>query len=311
MQAPVVLSLLLAIAAQGDRELVDRIVAVVNEDVILLSELKAASARFIDANATPERRKQVLDATMDNLIADKLMSQQVTEAKITVTSEDVDRAIQDILRQNEITMKDLEDAIDGRGMKMSKYRSDLESQIVRLKLVDLKVRSRVVVAEADIQAEYKRMTSAESREELLTLRHLFFRWGESPDPEEKTRVLTRADAGRARILKGEDFAVVAKEVSEGPTASSGGGLGELTRSGLLPELARAVSGLQVMQLSTPIETQNGVHVLRVDKIRKKDAPSYESQRNAIYQRMYQVEVERQMKVWIDELRAQSAIDVRQ
>ncbi len=310
MICTVALSTLLLSAPTGGRELVDRIVAVVNEDVITLSELKRTATAYMRGATDPEQIERVHKTTLDNLIADKLLSQQVKEAKISVTPEDVDKAIDDIVRQNRMTREQLRQAVETRGMDMAQYRSDLESQIVRLKLIDLKVRSRVVVPESDIKVEYERRTSKEEREELLTLRHLFFRWGESPDPAERERVRTRANAARDRLLAGEDFAAVAKEISEGPTAGDGGLLGEIGRGGLLPELARAVAGLPVMKVSGLIDTANGVHVVRVDSIRKTEPTAYSELRPEIYQRLYQGEVERQMKEWIDDLRAQAAIDVR-
>jgi peptidyl-prolyl cis-trans isomerase SurA len=297
-------------AAPAGRELVDRIVAVINEDVVLLSELRAAAAPFLTADASEARKKEVEAAAMENLVADRLMQQQIVEAKLDVTPDDVDRAIADILRQNRISEAELTEAIEARGMTMAQYRGDLEAQIVRLKLVDLKVRSRVVVAEAEIKSEWERRTAGEAREELIRLRHLFFRWGESPDPAEKARVLERAKVAAARIQNGEDFAKVAMELSEGPTAAKGGELGELARDGLLPELSRATKTLPVGKLSPPVETANGVHVLRIDGVRKKEPTAYAELRNKLYQELYQKEVERQMKLWIDELKTQAAIEIR-
>jgi len=195
-------------------------------------------------------------------------------------------------------------------MSWEKYRSDLEQQIVRLKLIDLKVRSRVNVPDSEIRAAYDAEISRESAENIITLRHLFFRWGESPDPNERTRVLQVAKEGQKRLQAGEDFAKVAKEISEGPTATSGGGLGDLEASSLLPELARAARTLKPMDISSPIETQNGVHVIQIQKIAKKAPPAYEQRRNAIYQQLYQSEVERQMNLWVEELKRKSVIDTR-
>ncbi|MCK6548306.1 peptidylprolyl isomerase [Myxococcota bacterium] len=296
--------------AQTERQLVDRIVAVVNEDVITLSDLEKAARPYLGLNDTAEKKQQLYRDVLEQLVAEQLMTQQIKEAKITVEDEEVDRAIKDILRQNNIDEEELRGAIESRGMSMGQYREDLKKQLVRLKIIDLKVRSRVVISDSEVKAEYDRSAQLEKREELISLRHLFFRWGESPDPAEKKRVLAAARAARDRVVKGEDFAAVAKEVSEGPTASSGGDLGEVSRNGLLPELSRAIEKLPTNQVSEPIETSNGVHVVRIDGRRAKESTAYAEVRNQIYQRLYQAEVERQMKLWVDELRAQGAVDVR-
>jgi peptidyl-prolyl cis-trans isomerase SurA len=214
------------------------------------------------------------------------------------------------LKQNNINEEQLKQAVEERGLSMGQYREDLKRQLVRLKIIDLKVRSRVVVPEAEVKAEYERMVSQEKKEELVTLRHLFFRWGDSPDPTERSRVMQRASEARQRVVGGENFADVAKQVSEGPTAAQGGDLGEVNKKGLLPELAKAVQGMEVGQISTPIETSNGVHVLKLEARKVKEANSFSEMREQIYQKLLHQEVERQMKVWVDELRSQAAIDVR-
>jgi peptidyl-prolyl cis-trans isomerase SurA len=292
------------------RQLVDQIVAIINEDVITMSELEESSRNAITRQLTDAQKKEAQKQVLEALIKERLISQQIDAANISVSASDVDRAIEDITRQNNISRDDLQKAVLARNMTWEKYRSDLEQQIVRLKLVDLKVRSRVSIPDAEIRAVYDEEVSRESAEKLITLRHLFFRWGESPDPSERGRVLKMAQAGQKRLLLGEDFAKVAKEMSQGPSANSGGGLGDLDASSLLPELARAVRKLKVMEISAPIETQNGVHVIQIQKRQAKAPPPFEQRRNPIYQRLYQSEVERQMGLWIQELKKKSVIETR-
>lgn len=300
----------LAMISAGPRQLIDRVAAVVNDEVITFQELNDASASSIP-ESIPENekttiRKQVLEA----LIREKLIEQQVTEAKISVSSVDVDRAIDDITRQNNITREALEKAVTSRGMTWEKYRSDLEQQIVRLKLIDLKVRSRVNVTDAEIRAAYDAENRATKRAKLITLRHLFFRWGDSPDPNEKARITALAQKSRQRVLAGEAFEEIAKEVSDGPTATQGGSLGEIDSTSLLPELAQAAKSLKVLEISEPINTQNGIHVIQIQGVKEQAPPEFETQRNGIYQRLYQSEVERQMTLWIDELKKNSVVDIR-
>lgn len=300
----------LCLAVPSERVLVDKIAAVVNDDVITLSDVEAAAEPYLASADSEERRKMLYKDILRQLVDERLLSQQIAEAKIDVTEDEVERAVKDILRQNKITREQLEEAIRARGMSMGQYLQDLESQLIRLKLVDMKVRSRVVIPEADIKAEFEARTRGQQKNEMLTIRHLFFRWGEEANDEERARVLARARAARARIEAGEDFATVAKEVSEGPTASQGGSLGELDRKGLLPELDQALRGLEPGAMTPPVETGNGVHVVLLEARRLKAPVSYTEMRDRIYQELYQQRVEEQMKIWLEELRAASAIDIR-
>ena len=294
------LLLLFALAAPGQREPVDRIVAVVNDDVVIESELEQTALQIPQAT-----RAQVLE----QLINERLMMQQIAEAKIEVTEDDIARSIQDILRTNRITEAELKAAIESRGMSMAQYKEDLKSQLIRLKLIQMKVHSRVVIPEAEIKAEYERRTRDDSKEVLVRIRHVFLRWGESPDPNERLRVLTAARAARQRVVGGEAFADVAKEVSQSPTAASGGDLGEMSQDGMLPALAKGIEGLKEGDVSEPIETDSGVHVVLLESRRRKAAVAYADARLQIYQELYQKEVEAQMKVWLEELRKQAAVTV--
>lgn len=296
--------------APSSRQLVDRIVAVVNDELITLSDVESAAKPYLAQNDTEEKRKALYRDMLEQLIDDRLVSQQVVEAKITVSDDEIDRAIKDILKQNNINDDELKQAIEQRGMSMGQYREELRRQLTRLKIVDMKVRSRVTVPDSEVKAEYERQMSQEKREELVALRHLFFRWGDASDQAERDRILKKATASRERIMKGEDFAAVAKEVSEGPTAAQGGDLGEVSKKGLLPELAKAIQTMQVGEVSAPIPTTNGVHVVKLEARRSKEPQAFADVRNQIYQKLYQAEVERQMKLWVEELKSQSAIDIR-
>ena len=302
MLSTIIVTMSLVGAPEG-RELIDRVVAVVNDDIVLSSELEQRVEALAGNNVSQEQ-------ALEQLINERLMSQQIRDAKITITDEEIDRAVKDILRTNNITEAELAAAIEARGMTMEKYRSDLKEQLIRLKLIDQKVRSRVVIPEAEIKAEYDRQTRDEQKEELVTIRHIFFRWGSSPDRTERDRIIGKARAARQRVSGGEDFATVAKEISQGPTATNGGDLGEMNREQMIPELAKGIEGLKAGEMSAPIETDSGVHIVLLEKVRAKASSSFAEVRNRIYQELYQREVEAQMGVWLEELRKQAAVAIK-
>ena len=291
-------------AAPGERELVDRIVAIVNDDVVVMSEVESANEQTLGLAGTASDRE-----VLEQLINERLMTQQIQAANIDVTEDELNRAIQDILRTNNIQMAELQAAVETRGLSMGQYREDLKAQLVQLKLVDMKVRSRVVIPESEIKAEFERRTRDEPREQLLKISHIFLRWGESPDPGERARVLKAARTALKRLKNGANFEKLAKEISQGPTAASGGDLGELTRQQMLPALAKGTKGLKAGELSEPIETSSGVHVVLVKEVTEKAGKTYTEMRSQIYSELYQREVQAQMKVWLEELRKQAAVSI--
>jgi peptidyl-prolyl cis-trans isomerase SurA len=302
-----ILAALLLVLNPGERTLIDRIVAVINGEIITLSELNTAASAFVDDQRSEANRDALMKDVLDQLIAERLIAQQIKSASVQVTDDEVSRGIEDILKQNNIDDQQLQMALKQRGMSMSQYREDVRSQLVRLKLINLKVRSRVVIPNADVRAEYEKRMQDEKREEIVTISHVYLPY---PDGGDKDAVRARAEQVRKRLEQGEDFATVANEVSDGPTKETGGLLGELAMSDLRPELAQAVRKMEVGSISPLVDTAQGVHILHLSDRKTKAPVPFEEAEGKIRQDLMGKEVDRQMKVWIDELRAESAITIR-
>lgn len=294
-------------APKAPRTLVDRIVAVVNDAVITQHELDQAAAPILASKHTEEEKQATQKAVLDRLIDERLMEGQVIENRIEVEPADIDRAIARIAADNQITPEQLQQAVMDRGMRLHDYRNTLRKQLQSLKLVELKVRSRVVVPEAEVKAEYRRQTLNKPPDVKLHIRHIFLPWS-SPDAKTREAVLSQLRAAKAKAEAGTDFGELAKAQSQGPTASEGGDLGELSERSLLPEMAKAVTKLQPGQISDPIETEAGVHLVQLLE-RKTAETDYERQKAAIYQQLYAREVEAQMQVWLEEIKSEASIQI--
>jgi len=304
MGSMMVAALALAVSA-GPGILVDRIAAVVNDDVITLSEVRAAAKPLEQSDQSEADRTRLYNDVLDDLIADRLLQQQIRESEVEVTEADLDRAVQDILRQNGISEMQLEQALTARDMSLSQYREDLRDQLQRLKVIDRNVRSKINISETDVEEEYQRQIRDEEKQELVTISHIYL-----PMAGDATSALAAANAARERVLAGEAFEAVAKDVSQGPTAKEGGSLGELAVAGLLPGLAAAVAPLEPGELSPPVEAGPGFHVVRLEARRLQGSTSFEELAPKLREELYQREMEKQMDLWLDELQAKAAIDRR-
>lgn len=298
------------LAAEGERPgmLLDRIVAIVDGDIITLSEVEAGLAQALEVSRDAEsisgaERDALLQEVLDQLISERLIAQRLESADITISETDVERAIEDILRQNQLTEVQLQQALSARGMSMSEYRRDLKTQLRRLRLIEMNVRSKVSVSEKEVQEEYERRARLEGRKEFVTIAHVFVS-SASEDP------LAAAAAARARVVGGEDFGDVAREISEGPTAQSGGDLGRLSLDGLIPELAGAVAEMQPGDVSDPIVTPNGVHIVLLEDRSYEASSAFEELAPKIRDELYQSEMEQKMQVWLEELEAAANVDRR-
>lgn len=287
--------------------LVDRIAAVVNEDIITLSEVRTAAAPLVEPQYDAERVRRLHQDVLENLISQTLVDQQLDEANIQVTDAELDRSIADILQQNNLTQEQLEQAILARGMTMKDYREQVREDLRRQQLFQLNVNHRIQVSEKDVKEEYERLTRDDPERLVVNLSHFLFRIDGDQDESE---AVASAEAAIARVQAGEPFEAVAQDVSQGPTAASGGKLGELSTQGLLPSLARVVEKLPAGQLSQPVVTPNGVHVLLVTDRRVERERTYAEMSGKIRLELMQKAQQDQIEIWLNELKSRASIDRR-
>lgn len=292
------------------RVLLDRLVATVNDDVVTLSELRTSARPYLSQNPGPDQRIKLYTDVREELINERLMDQQIGEADITVSDGEVEAAIADILRRQSITREQLMEAVTVRGVSFETYKNDVKDQLTRLKLIDLKVRSRVVITEEDLKAEFESQTRDEVAKSRVEISHILLRFEEDATPQDKQKILERARDLQARVTKSPDsFSLVARETSQGPTASRGGSLGELAEEELLPELAIAVKPMEIGQISDPIVTPSGIHIVKLEGRRKELKENFEAAKGRLRLQLQQQRVDDQMKVWIAELRKDAALRV--
>lgn len=307
MLAPFTLAVGTLLASAPERVLLDRIVATVNGDIVTLGELQGAAAPYMEQNATPDRRKRLFTDILEQLVNERLISQQIEEANISVSDPEIEAAIEDVLRQNNLSREQLQQALEARGMDMRDYRSDVKDQLTRLKLIDLKVRSRIVIPEEDLRHAYERQMKDEKPTIKVAIAHIQLRLDPAGGAAERERIMAEATELRQRLEQGEDFTELAKAFSQGPTAARGGGLGVLDMEALMPEFQQALRGLEAGQISPPVVAQGGVHIIRLEERQVVPTKSFEELRGQLYQGLYRQKVDEQMKLWLDELRRDSSV----
>lgn len=150
-------------AADTDWVTVDRVVAVVNHDIVLASELDRELGTFpelekiTDPDARAKRRAELRGVVLDDMIERALYRQQAARAGVTVDDAEVSAAIEEIKRQNQLDAKQLEDALVAQGFTLDQYRADIKDQLIRLKVVNAVIRPQVGVDDAAVKAEYDKL----------------------------------------------------------------------------------------------------------------------------------------------------------
>lgn len=297
-------------------ELVDRVAAVVNNEVISLSEVEKRAApdlARVDQETTGPERAQKRAATLrrilDTMIDEKLVDNELKELKVSIGDKEVDAAIDEVKKSYNLNDEQLQQAVTKEGYTLAEYREQMRKQIGRYKLISEKVRKNIKVSDADVQSEYDRMTRSEGEDYEVHIRHILIavpRNASQPQVEQARRKAA-ALAVEARE-PGVNFAELAKKRSEGSSSSDGGDLGFFKRGTMVPEFERVAFNLKTGEVSDPVRTQFGWHVLKLEEIRKLGMKPLADLRPEIEERLRRQQAERLTSQYMETLRNGAVVE---
>lgn len=305
-----------AAALPAAAELVDRVVAVVNEDVITLSEVEQKVVPELARLQVPlsertKAREQLQKAALDNLIGEKLLTAQVKELQIEVTAQEIDAGIEDVQRQNGMTKEQFEGELLRAGYTLQGYRDFMRDHMARMKLLQMKVRSQLKISDEDLRAEYAAYAKSVAKDVELKARHILVSVGPKASDEEVAQAKAKAEAIATEAQRpGVDFVELAKQRSEGPSAADGGDLGTFGRGVMVPAFEKVAYALEEGQVSDPVRTQFGFHVIKVEKRIPIGVRPFEELKEELRARMYQSQLERYTAQYVQELRQKAIVEVK-
>jgi peptidyl-prolyl cis-trans isomerase SurA len=247
--------------------LIDRIVAVVNKEVITLSELNdavGAAERQLRRQGTAPPPQEILERQMlERLILDKAQLQLARETGIRVDELQVDRAVQRIAEQNSLTLAQLRQALERDGVAFDAWRKDLHDQIILSRVREREVDDRIQVSDTEIALFLEEAKTQPEERSEYNLAHILVRVPEQASPERIEASRGRAEKAAAEARAGGEFARIAASYSDSPDALQGGALGWRAHD-RLPELyAAAVAKMQPGEVSEVLRSPAGFHVLKL------------------------------------------------
>jgi peptidyl-prolyl cis-trans isomerase SurA len=289
-------------------EIRNRVVAIVNNEVITLYELNTktreltgsdpADLELKDKKKYLETRRKILDL----LIEEKIANEKTQELGIKLTPKEVDVAIEKIKKDNHLTHEDLIANLKKQGMSYESYREIIKNDLERMQLINLEVKSKIIIREEKIREFYDEHKDQFSSQEKVHLAGIFL-GQKDPSNQRETRSLhEKAQTIFNRLKTGEDFGELAKEMSQGPGAKEGGDLGFFKTTELDPRLQEAIKELPEDSISEPIITPSGIQIIKLLERQKGRTKPLEEVKNAIYGILYQEEVNKRYSSWIKKLR---------
>ena len=315
----VILAVLL-ISAPAAAGVADRIVAVVNGEVITLSELHRAFAPYaahIEANYKgPDKEaflKQNQAAFLQRMIDQMLIEQEAKKPGVgiaAVKDEEVMGMVKDMLAKNRLTMQDYLKKLAEEGKTLESAKQEIRGQMLRMRLLRREVQSRILVTDEEIGEYYDKHREDYEGREAVHIRQIFLPVPEGADSGARDRVRAEANQLRERILKGERFEVMAARYSRGPAASEGGDIGFVERGVMMPEVEKAAFSLPVGEVSEVLETEAGFLLLVVVDKKGAGLKPLPVVRDEIKAKIEDEKVNKKYDEWMAELRKKSFIDIR-
>lgn len=308
---------------EADAAIIERIVAVVGERPILLSELRlrARPHLFRIAMSTQNPSQQAAQESemfrelLNRMIDERLEEQAADKAHLTVTPEEVDNGIKQVAAQAKMQPKDLVAEAKRQGLSEQDYRDEIRRQVLEGKLIQLRVRGRVRVTDQDARAAYGHLVKEIEGQSPVDLKILALAIapGSTQQQVEARRVMGQELANRARA--GEDFCQLVLQYSDDPTTKhSCGSRGALPLSALYGELQTAAKTLKPGETADPIFFRDpmGSQAILVVQLATSQPkiPAFEEVREQMMERAFVEATERQRKLWLQELRRGVYIDIR-
>ncbi len=291
------------------RVLVERVAAVVNDVVVLDSEVAQRATTMGEED--PQKSKSSVRQVLDQLVDEELILGAAAEAKLEVSDDEVQKALDEVKRQNHLTDKQLETALSQQGYTIREYKRDLKKQILRLRAVNVLVRPRVQVSDEDVKSRYEKLSGQSSTVTEVHIRHVLLGLSEKPSSDEMEGARRRAGEIVSRVRAGEEFGDLAKALSDDSTTKgSGGDLGWYKRGELPTEWEEILFAMSEGEVRGPIRGPRGLHVFQVIENKKETVRPFAEVKDQLKEQIFRDEMEKQTKVWLQELRKRAHIEIK-
>jgi peptidyl-prolyl cis-trans isomerase SurA len=304
------------------QEVIDRVVAIVNDDLITLSELRETALSI-----NPTSTEQIDERTILNqMVESKLFEQEANRRGITVSKEELDASIEQVRNKYNLNEDQMEEVLKKQNLTPESFREQWRVQTLGNKLLESQLQNKIVVTDDEIEAYYKENYGTidftgdysgitEKEEEEVEVAHILI----SPDtPNAQDRAVEVAELAKS----GKDFATLAREYSDdGFTADKGGNLGSFKKGDLIEPLEIAVERTPEGKVSGPVQSPAGYHIIKVlnrtkpsgnEKEQKSGDETYisDSDREEIRQILHRGKAEDQLKTWLKGVREKAYVEIK-
>jgi len=288
--------------SSGASIVVDRVVAVVNDEIITLSDLQREDLKKSGA-VTDDH------LLLEDLIDKKLQLSAAKKSGIDVTEPELAEALADIMKRNNLDRTKFDAELAKDGLTFDQYRSELREQITLSRVFNKYVRSGLSLDEAELRAYYERNQKVYAQPEEIRVRQILIKLPDNATPAQAAAARERARTAYERARRGEDFISLVRELSESENATADGDLGFMRRDYAQPEIEQATRPLKPGEIAGPLQFASGYHIIRLEEVRTPVKP-FDKVKDEIQSTLYQQKLENTYRTWLQTLRGDSHIENR-
>lgn len=307
------------LASRASATIVERVVAVVGEKAILLSELNERARPFQnrirrqmpDSASRAAALSQLYEQLVERLVDEELQGREAVRAAITVSSEEVQNALERLSRQNKLDVPALYEEAARNGLGKKDYRKEIRRQLLDAKMLNLRVQGRMRVSEDDMRNAYRRLEQEERASLQFRAAWIRFQIPSNGGTSGALKAQQLAQTVALQARNGNDFSQLAKQHSSDPTTRDQGGLLAPMQPSELPEnIRQVIVGLAPGDVSSPVRLGDAWLVIKLVERSESALPEYEKAKPLLQNRVYADKMDKARRQWLKSLRKQTHVDVR-
>lgn len=303
-------SLLLTFGSMASAVVLDRIVAVVNNDAITERDVTLAMRKPLGADGKKAAAMNRKDA-LEDMIQEKLMAQAMGQSNIAVNEEDINRAMRNVMAQYGMSSTDqLRSVVAKQGISFDQYRENLKRHIQQIKFINQQIGSQIKISDQDLEDYYQQHMKKFSGTSAVHIAEIVFPINEHMT-ETEGHALEDKVKDVAKRLNRTNFRQMAAKYSQGPNAAQGGDMGIVDPKSLPPEIASALMPMRSGDISAPIITKSAIAIVMVVERSEATSKDFERLKDQIYNILYDQRMQDAMKSYVAQLRQNAYVQVNE
>jgi parvulin-like peptidyl-prolyl isomerase len=300
-------------------EVVDKIIAVVNDEIITLTEFNTAFEPYLKNIEDNYKGKdkgaiinQAKEAFLNRLVDNLLIEQEAKKAGmgIVIKDEEVMDVIRDMMAKKKSNMEDFKKNLAREGNSLESLKKDIRSQMMRMRLLRREIKSKVIVSDEEIGEYYNKNRQDYEGKEAVRLKQIFLAIPAKADKKTKAKIKEEAGQLRKRVLAGESFELLAVKYSQGPGAAQGGDIGFIEKGTIIAAVESVAFNLPMEQVSEVIESGIGFHIIKVVDKKGAGLKPIAAVREEIKTKIEDEKLEKKYEEWITSIRKKSFIEIK-